>query len=203
MKIDDTTEGRPGKWMHVDSGGRFYPQDPRPEEIHIGDIANGLASLRRYAGQGDITKHYSVGEHSVLMAEYAMGDWMPANVCLAVLLHDAAEGLIGELIQSVKHAVGDPYRDIERNVQAVILGKYGVLLATASNEAYIKDLDRRIVPLEKAAIMRNPQPWDYDRYEPLKGVLIRCWDPPRAKRNFLELFNLLNRRIENERSNQV
>ena len=40
-----------GDWMRTRSGGRFYPADPRPEEVKILDIASGLAKECRYGGQ--------------------------------------------------------------------------------------------------------------------------------------------------------
>jgi hypothetical protein len=48
--------------MQLSSGGRFWPLDPRQEDIHIEDIANGLALDCRYAGQCKIDSFYSVAE---------------------------------------------------------------------------------------------------------------------------------------------
>lgn len=41
---------RKGDWLQVYTGGNFYPFDPRPEEIHIEDIAHSLALQSRFGG---------------------------------------------------------------------------------------------------------------------------------------------------------
>ena len=88
--LKDEVEGRVGLWMQTSLGGKFFPQDMRPEEIFISDIANGLALDCRYNGQGRVDRYLSVAEHSVLMAQVARRRRWPAKVTFAVLLHDAA-----------------------------------------------------------------------------------------------------------------
>ena len=189
---NDVTEDRPGEWMHTASGRRFFVQDPRPEDICIDDIANGLALDCRYGGQGRVDKFYSVAEHSTIMSRFARTvHTKPAFVCMAVLLHDAPEAYINDLCRSVKHAVGEPYKALETNISFVILKKYGVLETSVHYAAYIKSLDQRIVPHEKAAIMAIQQPWAYDKFDPLPGVEIKCLSPVAAKIAFLEEFQIL------------
>ena len=191
----DTTEDRIGEWMHTSSGGKFFPMDPRPEDIHITDIANGLALDCRYAGQGRVDRFYSVAEHSWLMARYARSvDGMPTRVCLAVLLHDAPEAWINDLARAVKHSV-EGYDVVEHRIATVVNKKYGLTETFKEYYSYIKDLDRRIVPHEKDAIMRHPQPWAYDQFDSLPGVVIYCFDAVTAKRNFLSEYELLCKEI--------
>ena len=56
---------RGGDWMQTYSGFQFWPLDPRPEEIHVIDIAHSLANQCRYAGH--CREFYSVAQHSVLL----------------------------------------------------------------------------------------------------------------------------------------
>ncbi len=187
--FSDEIEGRLGNWMQTSLGAKFFPLDPRPEEVFISDIANGLALDCRYAGQGKIDKFYSVAEHSYHMAAYAFSilKW-PPDVLLAVLLHDGAEMICNDLPRAVKQAVGDGYKSVEDAIQHAILQKFKLLHLADHWWVKIKELDRRMVPAEKAAIMRYPQPWAHDRFEPLKGVTIFCWAPPLAKRKFLQMY---------------
>ena len=115
----DIVEGRKGRWMHTSLGGRFWPEDPRVDEVHISDIANGLALDCRYSGQGRVDRFYSVAEHSALMAWYAMDNYRPwlAYLCL---LHDAAEAYLNDLSPAIKKALGASYKKLEEGVQAVI-----------------------------------------------------------------------------------
>lgn len=184
----DVVPQRIGEWMHTSTGKRFFPQDPRAEEICIGDIANGLAMDCRYSGQGRVDRYYSVAEHCCHLARYALRDGAEPLVCFGTLMHDAAEGYINDLSRCTKHAIGAAYENLENNIQAVIHVKYGLDKLTPGERAYIKDLDRRIVPLEKAAIMRYPQPWAYDQFKPLDGVKIECWNPIYAKEQFLHIY---------------
>lgn len=191
----DEVEGRTGSWMQTSLGGKFFPLDPKPEDIHISDIANGLALDIRYGGQGRVDRLYTVAEHCYHVAFHAafVLKWEPRPV-LAVLLHDAAEGYINDMPAAVKHsirALGQGYDALEASIQTVINEKYGVTAVAQEWHAQIKELDDRIVPLEKAAIMRHPQPWAHDQYEPLSGVVIRCWRPETAKQQFLAMYRAL------------
>jgi hypothetical protein len=201
-KIDtplDHGEERHGEWMHTSSGGQFYPLDPRPEDIHITDIANGLALDCRYGGQGRIDRFYSVAEHCYHVSKYAEEmDRMHPEISLAALLHDAAEAYINDIPRAPKHSIGDGYDALEDAISSVILEKYGVLDAMIDYATYIKVLDCRIVPHEKDAIMRYPQPWAYDKFAPLTGVVIYCWEPEHAKRMFLAQFDHLQKQLGRE-----
>ncbi len=191
-------EGRRGEWMHTSLGGRFFPADPRPEEVFISDIANGLALDCRYGGQGRVDRFYSVAEHSVHMAMAADRMEWPAEACLATLLHDAAEAYCNDLPWPVKDAVGEGYQRVEKAIQEAIwlyrriygLNYYRLLYAGA-----IKHLDRRMIPMEKRAIMRHQQPWSHDQYEPIDGVVIWCLDPPHAKEKFLDEYETICHRL--------
>ena len=188
---NDLTEGRLGPWMHTSLGGRFYPQDPRPEEIFISDIANGLAMCNRYAGQNQVDRFYSVAEHCVHMTRYAyLTVRWPLRACFAVLLHDAAEAYTNDLARAVKVSVGDGYKQLERRIEEVIFDKYEVSYIAQEWASEIKQLDVRMVPTEKAAIMRHQIPWAFDEFEPL-SVEIQCWSPAEAKQGWLDWYVLL------------
>lgn len=187
----EVVAGRPGEWMHTLSGKKFFPLDPRPEDIDLLSIANGLAKEERYGGQTRIEYHYSVAEHCFLMALHAYRtDNKHPVVCLAVLFHDAAEAYCKDLPKAVKDAVGESYASMESKVLQVILRKYNLLSATMNNMAYIKELDRRIIPVEKAKLVLVPQPWKADQFEPLP-VEIQCWERGQARTSWLNLVYTL------------
>ena len=184
----DEVEGR-GPWMQTSSGGQFFPATPRPEDVRLTDIANGLALDCRYAGQCRIDRFYSVAEHSALMAAYALDDRPEAAA--VVLLHDAAEAYLNDLVHAVKCVLGAPYAELEDRVQGVIWERYGLTQRAEEHRDYVKDLDRRMVPLEKAAIMRTQRAWAADRLEPLERVSIRCLPPIAAKKLFVSAYWLV------------
>ncbi len=191
-------EGRRGEWMHTSLGGRFFPADPRPEEIFISDIANGLALDCRYGGQGRVDRFYSVAEHSVHMASAAGRMGWPAKACFAALIHDEPEGWINDLAWPVKEATGDGYRSMESKIQNIIWKKYRLEYHSQIYASGIKDLDRRMIPMEKKAIMRYQQPCSHDQYEPIDGVVIWCLDPPEAKQKFIDEYEAICHKLDIE-----
>ena len=211
----DVTEERKGEWMHTSLGGRFWPADPRPEDIHISDIGNGLALDCRYAGMGRVDRYYSVAEHCYHLGRYAYEqDRTTPLLALAVMFHDAAEAYINDLNRATKHAVdavassgedlgciletcsrprpAGAYSAIEKPLQEMILRKYKLWEVSQEYAPYIKDLDCRIVPLEKKAVMRYSQPWAFDEFAPLPGVHIACFNPPEAKMKWCSLYSSLS-----------
>lgn len=185
-QIKDFVPGR-GDWMHTSLGGRFYPGTPRASEVFISDIANGLALDCRYAGQGGVNRYYSVAEHSALMANYFLQHNEP-EIAYVALLHDASEAYLNDLAQAVKRTLGQPYRDLEDRVQNAIWHKFHLADAAKRHHAVVKDLDKRMVPLEKRAIMRHPQPWAADTLEAPEGIFIQCLEPPAAKEFFANVY---------------
>lgn len=188
---------RIGEWMHTSLGGKFYPADPRPEEIFISDIANGLALDCRYGGQGSVYNYYSVAEHCVHMADYALRQGWEPKLCLAVLLHDAAEAYLRDLPRPVKEVMelhadfNNGYGDLEDFISRMIFVKY-IPEFQWENYARVKDLDSRMISHEKAKLMRYQQAWPgTDELEPLEGVAVKCWNPPYAKQRFLEMYDQL------------
>ena len=103
------------RYLSTYTGKKFYPYDPRPEQICIEDIAHGLSMLCRFAGQCRF--FFSVAEHSIAVAHL-----LPANLKLFGLLHDASEAYLADLPRPVKAGLPE-YRAIETNVERVIAEK--------------------------------------------------------------------------------
>lgn len=187
-RVSDTSTGRRGQWMHTSLGGRFYPGDPRPEEVFISDIANGLALDNRYSGQNRVDRFYSVAEHSSLMALWCLDKHRDAQMAFVALLHDAHEAYgIRDVNVAAKEALGQHYRIIASRIQQAVWEKYHLAEAAATCWGAVKELDCRIVPTEKRFLMRHQQPWAADEFDPLP-VPIRCLQPPAAKKLFVQVY---------------
>lgn len=170
---------RHGDWIQTYSGRQFWPMDPRPEEIHIEDIAHALSLACRYAGHCE--RFYSVAEHSVLLARYVA----PENALWA-LLHDATEAYLVDVPRPVKpFLVG--YEQAEAALMDAICWRFGLPLGMPSA---VKNADRRILTDERQQNMAPaPIPWSTDA-EPL-GVTLYCWTPRRAEAEFLMAFDVI------------
>lgn len=118
-----------GDWMMTSTGKKFWPEDPRPEELDIVDIAHGLANQIRFGGQ--IKERYTVAQHSVHVLELVMlqeakdklhvVDWQALK--LAALLHDGAEAFLGDMPTPVKRALPD-YKRLEGLCMAAIESRW-------------------------------------------------------------------------------
>lgn len=166
-----------GDWMQTWTGGRFYPLDPRPEDIDPAEIAHALSLLCRYGGHVD--RFYSVAEHCVLMSQAVA----PENA-LAALLHDATEAYVVDVPRPLKRYLAN-YKDIEAAVWRAIVKRFG-LSGADPLPAEVDAADNRIILTERDALMpRVTRPWFQDgRYLPLP-VMIWGWPPKTAERLYL------------------
>jgi 5'-deoxynucleotidase YfbR-like HD superfamily hydrolase len=110
------------------SGRRLDLLDPSPLDVEISDIAHGLARVARWNGQTMGEHAFSVAEHSLIVEDIALklkpdlsADWRQA-----VLLHDAPEYVIGDMISPFKAVMGGAYKAVESRLQAAIHLRFGL-----------------------------------------------------------------------------
>lgn len=167
---------RRGDWMQTATGRKFWPIDPRPNEVFIEDIAHALGMLCRFGGH--CMRFYSVAEHSVLLSRAAAKEHK-----LWALMHDAAEGYILDMVRPLKPFLTG-YSDVEAALMRAICVRFGLHLELP---AAVKVLDRRILADEKQQnMLQPPEAWK-DMAEPL-GVTLQFWSPERACAEFLGEF---------------
>jgi uncharacterized protein len=118
---------QPRAWQRMLSGRRLDLLDPTPMDIEVEDIAHGLAFVARWNGQTRGDWPYSVAEHSLLVEQIfsRLGD-QPPKWCLAALLHDAPEYVIGDMISPVKTAVGPGYGELDLRLTAAVHLRFGL-----------------------------------------------------------------------------
>lgn len=152
------------------SGLYVDPLNMRAEDIRIEDIAHHLANECRYAGA--CPHHYSVAQHSVLVALM----FEHPEMKLAGLLHDAAEAYLKDIPSPVKH---DPsmawYRDVEHALTRLIYDKFGLPISLLKFTKVADD----------AVFNREVRSWWGDK------VTIYPWTQEAAESMFLDLFNRL------------
>jgi hypothetical protein len=161
--------------MQTYTGRRFYPLDPRPDEIDPVDIAHALSLLCRYGGHVD--RFYSVAEHCLLMSRA-----VAPEAALAALLHDATEAYICDVPRPLKRQLVG-YADIEQRVWIAIARRFGVGLRLPIE---VTEADNRILLTERAALMPRAERWGIDdEFEPLP-VRIVGDHPLNAERLYLD-----------------
>lgn len=95
------------------SGSRYIDVlNPAPEDIQIHEVAIGLARERRY-GASATKVPWSVAQHSLLCLRYAEEDGVDQEKArAAILLHDAPEYILRDLLAPVKWHCPD-YKRLE------------------------------------------------------------------------------------------
>ncbi|WP_346899555.1 HD family hydrolase [uncultured Roseibium sp.] len=124
----DRPDASPRAWQRMLSGRRLDLLDPSPLDVEISDIAHGLARVARWNGQTRGEHAFSVAEHSLIVEDIALklkpdlsADWRQA-----VLLHDAPEYVIGDMISPFKAVMGGAYKAVESRLQAAIHLRFGL-----------------------------------------------------------------------------
>ena len=109
------------------SGRRLDLLDPSPLDVEIEDIAHGLARVARWNGQTEGAHIFSVAQHSLLVETIArQRARLDRPSRLGVLLHDAPEYVIGDMISPFKAVIGDAYKAVEARLLAAIHLRFGL-----------------------------------------------------------------------------
>lgn len=170
--VSTTIRLRSGLYLDLDS--------PQPEQFTFGDIAGALSKICRFGGQ--IDRYYSVAEHLCHCTVQARIDGLPLVTQRAVLLHDAAEAFIGDVVKPLKIMLRD-YQPIEYAMEKVIAAKFGVDF-DVETEA-VRKIGREMLIAERRALFStdNVKWTGEDAVRPIT-IQFECWDPKTAEENY-------------------
>jgi hypothetical protein len=177
-------EGRLGYFMHTYSGRKFFPCDPRQEEIFIEDIAHALSNQCRFNGHTEC--FYSVAEHC-WHCSYAV----PPEDALEALLHDAAEAYLGDLIRPLKMLpdLGGAYLKLEERVEACIAARYKLTYPWPDS---VRHADEAVITAEMEQIIAARDKGHLHDSSVTADIQLKCWYPPQAKAMFLLRYEELS-----------
>lgn len=170
------------------SGRWVDPLAPDPASLAIDDIAQALANQCRFGGHA--RSFYSVAQHSAIVSDVCAERGASPAEALAALMHDAGEAYLVDLPHPLKHRspIGPPYKEAEKLLEAAIAERFGL----APQPAEMKPVDRSLLATERSAFAAMRDPWpELEGVEPL-AIEIEPWEPPRARREFLERFERLD-----------
>lgn len=104
------------------SGRRLNLLDPSPLDVELSDIAHGLARVARWNGQTIGDHAFSVAQHCVVVEEIALMLKPDLDIQwrMAILLHDAPEYVIGDMISPFKNVMGGTYKAVEERLHHAI-----------------------------------------------------------------------------------
>lgn len=177
---------RKGDWILTFTGRRFYPLDPRPEDICIEDIAHALAQVNRFGGHAAFP--YSVAQHSVLCSAH-----VAPRYAFEALMHDATEAYLGDVPRPTKRML-PAYQEMEDNLwRKAIAPRFGLPQVMSQQ---VKIIDNQMLVTEAKAIMPKNSPdsswWNSPEWpEPLQFNVVSQISSERAESAFLERFYIL------------
>jgi len=183
------------------SGRRLDLLDPSPLDIEMEDIAHGLARVARWNGQTSGANIFSVAQHCLLVEALARArvPRLDRGRRLAVLLHDAPEYVIGDMISPFKAVIGDAYKAVERRLLAAIHLRFGLPAQSAPElEDLIKTADRQAAYLE-ATRLAGFDPAEARRFfgrppvfsAALERDYLKPWPAETAQARYVERFKKL------------
>ncbi|MBX7271089.1 phosphohydrolase [Stutzerimonas chloritidismutans] len=175
-------------WILTRSGRRFDLLAPKADQVCTLDIAHALSQLCRF--NGHTSRHYSVAQHSLLVASI-----VPAEHQLAALLHDATEAYVGDMVRPLKLGMREFYEtqslvslydEVERKVWLAICAHF--YLEPELPDCVHKG-DMIALATERAQLMPDHD----DRWECIAGIAplevqLENWTPAQA---FLHYHNRL------------
>jgi hypothetical protein len=177
-----TDRPRAGDWIATNSGIRYWPTDPYPEDVVIEDIAHHLSLLCRFGGAVDL--FYSVAQHSVYCAAH-----VPEDLALEGLLHDATEAYLGDMVRPLKQGseLGRLYRSVEQLNRWAIAKRFGL---KQIEPAEVKVVDDRLLVTEARDLGERLRP---DQWAVWGTVVPYSWkvepvSPAAAERAFLRCY---------------
>ncbi len=197
--MPDHPKAPPRAWQRMLSGRRLDLIDPSPLDVEIGDIAHGLARVARWNGQTIGAHAFSVAQHTLVVDKIVQmtGPDLSPGSRLAVMLHDAPEYVIGDLISPFKVLLGGEYREIEERLLAAIHRRFGVKTPLpAKLKARIKAGDRLAAYYEATTLAGFGDAEAAKFFGRARGVVpsdldLDPWPAAVAERRFLKRFAAL------------
>lgn len=156
--------------------------NPRPEDIHIGDIAHALSMQCRFVGH--VSEFYSVAEHSVRVS-FAV----PEAAALHALLHDASEAYLGDVSTPLKQTLPQ-YKTLERRMMQTIFDAFGLDYGLWHHQ--VKQADLSVTHAECRDLMPSGHTFGVESVKPDSNLIIP-WTQEEARQVFLTRFAALRR----------
>lgn len=136
-----------GNTIRVAAGHLIDLAEPDPQHIDLYSIASALSKICRFGGH--TPQFYSVAEHSIHATVLATRENLPDDILRAILLHDAAEAFIGDMVKPLKVMVPKFVR-VEKKIEQAIQERFQ--LDFRKHSRVIKRFDQLMLKLEKTTM---------------------------------------------------
>lgn len=192
QNIYDTEFVSDGGYIITLQGHKLYVADPKPDQIDIKDIAQGLAYQYHFGAFTDPV--ITIAQHCLLVWWEVQNEGGNTMEQLVALLHDAPEAYLKDMLKPIKNLLQD-YQALERKYESVIFSKFGLDTTEIKN---IKWADKKILELEWQLFTINPKQYGWGVHEinqELQQYGMKVMHPYDAYKDFLLAFDLLSSHI--------
>lgn len=174
------------QWIGLLSGAKMNYNKPEESDVTLDDLASALSNICRFSGH--LPKFYSVAQHLVNTSRI-----VPVEFAFDALMHDTAEAFTNDLPTPLKWAF-PVFKQLEEKIEAAMADRFGF---NYPYDPAVKTADTIMLLLEKKYVKLDEREWPvYDGIEfehMFDRVDLKPWQPIRAKREFLERFEELER----------
>ena len=162
------------------SGNYFDFNDCLPIQFEFADIAGALSKICRFGGQCE--PFYSVAEHCYHCSRVAQGDGRNRDEQIALLMHDASEAFVGDMVKPLKVLLPD-FQKVEKRIEKVISEKYRIDFE--KHEWCVKEIDMAMLIAERRA-MFDPDTFKWTGEDSVRhlSVEFKKWGPQDAESFF-------------------
>lgn len=135
-------------------GRKLDLDDPRPEQIALGDIAGGLSRICRFGAQS--TRFHSVAQHAILVSQLVVDAGHP-ELALSALHHDSHEAYVCDIPSPLKRKLRDAgqtlYDEVCDAVDLAIHAALGLAMPSSDAVEMIKQADQTALMIEAADLL--------------------------------------------------
>jgi hypothetical protein len=180
---------RKGDWIETYSGVKFYPLDPRPEDVKLEDIVHALSHQCRFGGH--CKQFYSVAQHSLMVSRILKAMGAGPLVQLYGLIHDFAEAYVIDVPRPLKQLIPQ-LKEIEEKVFTVILEAFDISKPNEWQQEQVNEVDNIVLDWEASALDKNKNGW---ANRPVFNAELRDVNPEEVKQELMEEFNRLLKKV--------
>lgn len=172
-------------------GGTFDVLNPDPALVEIEALAHSLSFQCRF--NGHVKFHFSVAQHSLLVAERLLELTGDPGLALWGLLHDGSECFLPDIVSPLKpHIQG--FKELELRNLAAVATRFGL---PWPEPAEVKAVDLEVLAAEREQVISET---DRSAWRPLPppppGLVIEPIPAGEAKEPFLRMFHELVARLD-------
>lgn len=137
------------------SGVRLDLDNPRPEDIRIEDVAEGLSKVCRFGAQA--REYYSVAQHALLV-RWLVAEAGHPELALAALHHDSHEAYLCDIPSPLKRKIRkatNVYHETCNTLDRVIADAFGLEWPDQDSpeQRAIKNADNQALLMETARLL--------------------------------------------------